>query len=126
MASTKIDRNAGLKATTTTKILDVIGKGCLLNISIIDPDALAQNEFVKITIDDTVVLADTNGVDVPSTQTYMAIHDSILLDKPIVSTTELLRTNQKVPFHRHLQVAYKRAAAGTAGLTINIEYELKG
>jgi len=119
-----VDVNTGLKATTPTVILLLEGIGRLLAIYATDPDNLAQNETIRIVVDDLNLINTT--VDIPNTDFWLHILESIAKQgwEGNATVTNVL-SNTPIHFSRSLLVYYSRAAAGTTGLTINIVYDIE-
>jgi len=125
MATTRVIRATGLKATTFEQVASkIIGKGALRGIRIRDADGLTQDEFLRITIDGSYVLDGSNGADIVGTQ-ELILTDSILANDIIVDPGAVVKATQRIPFHHELFIEYKRASAGTSGLDITILFELK-
>lgn len=118
---TIVDVNTGLKATSLTSILSVKGKGNILSILMKDPDNLAQNERLKLTIDGNVVLNATS--DIAEGGEFILVMESIATQGLTKSTTVGIQGKQTpVPYSKSFDVTYQRPAAGTTGLTIYIVY----
>jgi len=126
MASTEISRQTGLKATTWTTAIEIIGRGSLRGLGWQDADTQAGNEEIRMTIDGTVTLTVAKNV---GAMEYFDLVQSIITDAVVnvasATDSETLRTVQRIPFHRQLKIEYKRASAGTNGLSITTFYEIK-
>jgi len=120
MPSLRKTTKTTLKATDYTTILEVNDRGALRGIYWTDPDNATQNETLRITIDGDIVLDGTR--DIPNTWEYLNLAKSILSNTPTVTTDEGVISTQKISFHTSLKIEYKRAAAGTTGLSITIVY----
>jgi len=123
LATLRKTANTGLKATAYTTILNLSGRGSLRAIYWTDPDNLSQNETLRITIDGEVVLDGTR--DVPNSWEFLNLTKSIITNTPTTTTDEGVQTEQRIPFHDSCKIEYKRAAAGTTGLSITTVHELK-
>jgi len=123
MPSLRKATKTALKATDYATILEVNDRGALRGIYWSDPDTLTQNETLRITIDGDVVL--DAAKDTPNTAEYLNLVKSILSNTIVNTTDEPTITSQKTPFHSSLKIEYKRAAAGTTGLSVTVLYSVK-
>jgi len=120
---TIILRETALKAIVYTEILNVRGQGHLIAISAKDPDDLAQNEGIRITIDGAV-LGTLQG-DIPNTWEHCGLIRSIMENVwKAKAATDYLTTTTGLRFRDQLAIEYVRAAAGTTGLSLTILYDI--
>lgn len=122
----KIHRSTGLKATTYTTILNVKGQGRLLGISAKDFDDAAQNETIRISIDDNIIL--TIVADITGAFSYLYLLLAVLKGAGVTWDTftaaDRMVAQRGFAFRNRLKVEYLRAAAQTNGLAINVAYEI--
>ena len=121
--SSVLDEETGLKATTLTEALLVRGRGTLRGLSHIDPDNLAQDETLKLTIDGNVIFNITK--DMANTWGVMNLVMTALLGAwwdGYANQDSVLG----LPFLTYFKIEYLRASAGTAGISIRALYELGG
>lgn len=123
--TTRRDLNTGLKATALTNILNIQASGHLKAIYMIDPDDLAQNERLQITLDDVIIFNDA-AINIPNTDYWLDLLHSLSKSVAVQTATANITQEQPISFARNLKVDYLRAAAGTTGLTINILFDFRG
>jgi len=120
----KTSLNEGWQETSWEIVIDTgTGhQGELRGIYWIDPDDLAQLEYLRITIDGYVVLQ--ASIDVPNADTYIDLPASVLKNAIVNVTEAEVHDLRGLRFRDSLKVECYRTTEGDLGLNINIAYDV--
>lgn len=117
--STKVMRSSGNKQIVWYPAFMIRGKGILTMLATQDVDALAQQEYFRLIIDGDEIfnLSDDLGV-----YQYWNLVPTLITNTRTILSDGLRMSANGLKYSRYCRLDYKRATAGTSGLTISAEY----